>query len=185
MMFVSFFLFMTGVWGYSQSAAGLAVTPGPLTVIPVAVLAGRLAARMGHRPLLVSGGVLYTVNRRSPTTCKEQSLVLASDKRSPGVSDDLVAGPADERRSRGTLLPSLAGAAVFGLPPARFGIGSAVNNAVRQLGSAIGVALAVAIASERGTVPAVSAFGSIYLILAALGVLTAVVSLAIDTRPHA
>jgi MFS family permease len=62
MMFVSFFLFMTGVWGYSQSAAGLAVTPGPLTVIPVAVLAGRLAARMGHRPLLVSGGVLYTVS---------------------------------------------------------------------------------------------------------------------------
>ena len=61
MMFLSSFLFLMGVWGYSQSLAGLAVTPGPLVVVPVAIVAGRLAGRIGHRPLLVSGGVLYTL----------------------------------------------------------------------------------------------------------------------------
>jgi hypothetical protein len=66
MMFVSFFLFMTGVWGYSQSAAGLAVTPGPLTVIPVAVLAGRLAARMG------------TARYSSRAGCSTQSAVFGT-----------------------------------------------------------------------------------------------------------
>jgi len=61
MMFLSSFLFLMGVWGYSQTLAGLAVTPGPLMVVPVAILAGRVAGRIGHRPLLVSGGVLYAV----------------------------------------------------------------------------------------------------------------------------
>ena len=40
-------------------AAGLAIAPGPLTVIPVAVLTGRLAGRFGHRPFLIGGALLY------------------------------------------------------------------------------------------------------------------------------
>jgi len=36
--------------------AGLAIAPGPLTVIPVAALTGRLAARFGH---LIDGVLLY------------------------------------------------------------------------------------------------------------------------------
>lgn len=60
-MFLSAFLFLMGIWGYSQGLAGWAVTPGPLVVIPVAILSGRLAGRIGHRPLLLVGGVLYAV----------------------------------------------------------------------------------------------------------------------------
>ena len=41
-------------------------------------------------------------------------------------------------------LPQLSSAAVQGLPPDRFGSGSAVNQAIRNLGATLGVALVVA-----------------------------------------
>ena len=59
MMFFAFFFYMGNVWHYSQARAGLAIAPGPLTVIPVAILTGRLAGRFGHRPFLVGGALLY------------------------------------------------------------------------------------------------------------------------------
>ncbi|MBV9889842.1 MAG: MFS transporter, partial [Rhizobacter sp.] len=61
MMFFAFFFFMGSVWHYSQARAGIAIVPGPLTVIPVAVVTGRLAGRFGHRPFLVGGALLYAV----------------------------------------------------------------------------------------------------------------------------
>ncbi|WP_321821040.1 MULTISPECIES: hypothetical protein [unclassified Burkholderia] len=45
----------------------------------------------------------------------------------------------------GMVTPSLSAAAVAHLPPARFGVGSAVNQAIRQMGAVFGVALTVAI----------------------------------------
>ena len=59
MMFFGLFFFLMQVWHYSLPKAGLAVTPGPLLVVPVAIIAGRIAARAGHRPVLVAGGLLY------------------------------------------------------------------------------------------------------------------------------
>jgi len=55
--FLSFYLFMTGVWGFAQSTAGLAATAGPMAVIAVALGSTGLAARFGLRHLLVAGGV--------------------------------------------------------------------------------------------------------------------------------
>src|SRR5262249_49364370 len=51
-MFFGLILFLTQVWHYSIWRAGLAMTPGPLTVIPFALVAGRVAARRGHRGLI-------------------------------------------------------------------------------------------------------------------------------------
>ena len=59
MMFFGLFFFLMEVWHGSPPKAGLAVTPGPLLVVPVAIIAGRVAARVGHRPVLVAGGLLY------------------------------------------------------------------------------------------------------------------------------
>jgi NTE family protein len=47
-------LFLTGVWGYSVLEAGLAITPGPFVAAAVAGPASRLAARHGHRVVLVA-----------------------------------------------------------------------------------------------------------------------------------
>src|SRR4051812_17749470 len=54
-------LFLTGVWQYSIMRAGLAVTPGPLVVAVVAAPAGRLASRIGFRPVLVAGACFFSL----------------------------------------------------------------------------------------------------------------------------
>ena len=62
MMFFAFFFYMKFIWHYSLPLAGLAITPGPLLVTPVAALSGRLASRHGHRPLLVMGCLVYAAS---------------------------------------------------------------------------------------------------------------------------
>ena len=52
-------LFLTGVWRYSVLQAGLALTVGPLVAVAVAGPASRLAQRIGPRPVLVAGGLLW------------------------------------------------------------------------------------------------------------------------------
>src|SRR5437764_887143 len=54
-------LFLTGVWHYSIMRAGLAVTPGPLVVAVVAGPAGKLASRIGFRPVLVAGAASFAL----------------------------------------------------------------------------------------------------------------------------
>src|SRR4029077_20238608 len=54
-------LFLTGVWGYSIMTAGLAVTPGPLVVAIVAGPAGKLASRIGFRPVLLFGATSFAL----------------------------------------------------------------------------------------------------------------------------
>jgi len=49
---------LTQVWQTSMPRAGLAIPPGPLIVIPVAIISGRLAARLAHRPFPVIGSLI-------------------------------------------------------------------------------------------------------------------------------
>ncbi|MEY2455696.1 MAG: hypothetical protein QOK06_790, partial [Acidimicrobiaceae bacterium] len=58
-MFLSNFLFMTQVWGFSLIQTGLGVTPGPLLVAILAPRLGKVAGRVGQRPLIVAGGLVY------------------------------------------------------------------------------------------------------------------------------
>ena len=162
MMFLSSFLFLFGVWGFSQGLTGLAVTPGPLVVIAVAISSGRFVARVGHRAVLVTGGVLYAVAQlwvSTQVTAHPAYLTL-------WFPMQIVGGVAV-----GLLLVGLSGAAVSGLSPSRFGVGGAVNNAVRQLGGVFGTALAVVLIGRTGA--GVEAFRLAFQCLAALGLLTA------------
>jgi EmrB/QacA subfamily drug resistance transporter len=54
MGFFAVFFYLTALWHYPLPRAGLAITPGPLLVMPTAIVTGRLAARLGHRPFLVT-----------------------------------------------------------------------------------------------------------------------------------
>lgn len=83
----------------------------------------------------------------------------------------------------GLVLPSLAGAAVFGLPPQRFGVGSAVNQAIRQMGAVFGVALVVVLVGNAFGPTAMESFRIHFRVLIAGGLATALLSLPIDTRP--
>jgi MFS family permease len=84
----------------------------------------------------------------------------------------------------GLTLPTLSSAAVHGLPPNRFAVGSAVNQTVRQLGSVLGVALVIALLGSPNPAELLNAFDRIFWLLAVGGVATALFSLGIDTKPR-
>jgi EmrB/QacA subfamily drug resistance transporter len=171
MMFLSFFLFLTGVWGYRLSEAGLAVTPGPLTVIPMAFVAGRIAPRVGHRPLLVAGALLFS---------SSQIWFFGRLQATPDFLGVWLPGLVVGGSGVGLALPSLTGAAVSDLGSATFGVGTAVNSALRQIGSALGAATTVLIVGNASS--GLSAFRTAYVMMAVAGLLTAALCLRIDTR---
>jgi len=174
MMFLAFFFYMTGVWHFSLPQAGLAVTPGPLLVMPTAIITGRLASRLGHRPFLVGGALLYA--------CSSLWFLLV-----PGAEPDYLRhwlpGLLMSGVAVGLVLPSLSGAAVSRLPAAHYAVGSAVNQATRQIGSVLGVAITVALlgsaALQHGD------FNALYVLHAVLALLTALLCLPVDTKPRA
>ena len=61
-MFFGSLLFMVEVWQYSILKAGFAIAPGPALVAILAALFGKLALRVGQRPLILMGGLLLTVS---------------------------------------------------------------------------------------------------------------------------
>lgn len=174
MMFFAFFFYMSGVWHYTQEQAGLAIAPGPLVVVPVAILTGRLAGRYGHRPFLIAGALLYAVSGL---------WFLLVPGAEPAYLTHWLPGLLLSGMSVGLVMPSLSGAAVSKLPAEHYAVGSAVNQAVRQIGAVIGVALTVTMLGH-GPVHR-SDFDAVYATHVALALLTAALCAFVRTRPRA
>jgi EmrB/QacA subfamily drug resistance transporter len=170
-MFFALILFQTEVWGYSILEAGLGITPGPLMVMPTAIVGGRIAARRGHGIVLVIGGVLYAIGGLVQVTTLPAH---------PAYLTHFLPAALLNGVGIGLVLPSLAGAAVHGLSEARFALGSAVNQAVRQVGSVVGVALVIALLEQT---PGLDGFRHIFWLLVIGGLGTSLFALGIDTRP--
>ena len=172
MMFFAFFFYMSNVWHYSLALAGLAITPGPLTVIPVAVVTGRLAGRYGHRPFLVGGALLYAA---------AGLWFLLVPGTEPAYASQWLPGLLMSGMAVGLVMPSLAGAAVSKLPGQHYAVGSAVNQATRQIGAVIGVAIAVLLLGHAGIQR--TDFDAVYGLHVALALLTAVLCMFVRTKP--
>lgn len=173
MMFLGFFFYMTGVWHYTLPQAGLAVTPGPLLVMPTAIITGRLASRLGHRPFLVGGSLLYALSSLwfFLVPGNEPNYLLHW---LPGL---LMSGIAV-----GLVLPSLSAAAVNRLPVTHYAVGSAVNQATRQIGAVLGVAFTVALVGHATLQH--SDFNAFYLLHGLLALLTGLLCWPVDTKPR-
>jgi EmrB/QacA subfamily drug resistance transporter len=173
MMFMGFFFFMIGVWHYTLPQAGLAVTPGPLLVMPTAIVTGRLASRLGHRPFLVGGSVLYA--------CSSMWFLLI-----PGDQPDYLRhwlpGLLMSGIAVGLVLPSLAAAAVSKLPAEHYAVGAAVNQATRQVGGVLGVAITVGLLGHASLLR--TDFSGFYALHAVLALVTGLLCLAVNTRPR-
>ncbi len=161
-------LFLTGVWQYSVLKAGLALTPGPFVAAAVAGPTSRLVTRIGHRPVLVAGGLIWGgaliwFVERVGTTPEFLSQWL------PGI---IMLGI-----GAGTLFPNLSGAAVASAPGESFATATGLNSVARQVGAALGVALVVAIIGTPSPLEAAAAFdhawtfGAVCLICSGLGCL--------------
>ena len=174
MMFLSLFFYMMNIWHFSLPQAGLAVTPGPLLVMPTAIVTGRLAARLGHRRFLVGGSLLYA--------CSSLWFLLVPGTE-PHYLSHWLPGLMMSGIAVGLVLPSLSAAAVSRLPVAHYAVGSAVNQATRQIGSVLGVALTVALLGQAALQRA--DFNALYALHGALALLTALLCLPVDTRPRA
>jgi EmrB/QacA subfamily drug resistance transporter len=171
-MFFGSIFFLTRIWGYTLVQAGLALMPGPLMVVLLAPIAGRLAGVYGHRRLLAPGGLVYAsgalVLLLGLTTTPHFLTVWLPSALLTGIGVALI-------------LPVLGSAAVQNLPPQKLAVGSGVNQAIRQFGTVLGVSLTFAILGDAPS--AVPLFHGIYLLMIVSGLSVSVLSLGIDTLP--
>lgn len=138
-MFGLFFLFtmyLQFVRDYSPLSAGLATLPLALALVAIAPRSAALAERLGSGPMMTIGfvliaagfGVLAVVTPGTPYPVLAASLVLL------GAGLSLTAAPAT-------------GNIMSAVPPAKAGVGSAVNDTTREVGGALGIAVLGSIGS--------------------------------------
>ena len=129
-------LFQTQVWRVSVLTAGLQIAPGPLTTAIFAVPGALLGQRIGQRYVGAAGVVLAILS----TIWFREQATLEPDFLGVMLPAALLSGA-----GIGLVIPALSAAATGPLPPSRFATGTAVLGMTRQVGSALGVALFVAI----------------------------------------
>jgi MFS family permease len=153
-------LWLTEVWGESALGAGLKIAPGPATAAVFAVGGGILGGRIGPRAVGALGAALFALGGVWWATHLGATEHYAADYL-PGM---LIGGA-----GVGFVNPSLAGAATAQLPPARLATGSAVLTMARQLGSALGIALLVAVLGTPSPAEVVDAFDDAWWMMVAAG----------------
>ena len=129
-------LFLTSVWHKSVLEAGLMIAPGPAMAATFAFPGGVLGQRFGQRYVGFAGAVLFA----SGGIWFRTHMGATPDYVADMLPAQLLGGA-----GVGLVLPTLSAAATGPLPPARFATGTAVLGMSRQLGSALGVAILVAI----------------------------------------
>ncbi|HET9172205.1 MAG TPA: MFS transporter [Actinospica sp.] len=160
-------IFLQTVWHYSVLRAALASSPGPLVVAVVARQSTKLAHRFGPRIVLTIGAACYA----AALALFAGSIGAHSEWLAHWLPISMLMGV-----GIGMTLPVQSGAAVQTLPPARFGLGSAVNASFRQLGAVLGISLFVAVVGSPGPAAAVDAFHRTWWLFAAFGVFSGLVS---------
>lgn len=169
-------LFLTSVWHYSVLRAGLAFTPAPIAASIAAPVAGRFVNRLGYRAPIVFGISVTTacfVWLGTATSATPDYLHV-------WLPISILTG-----LGMGSCFALISGAAVSDLPPARFGVGGAVNQTARQVGSIVGVAVLVAIlGTPASTAEAVTSFHHVFLVCALFTGLSAVAAVGLG-RPRA
>jgi NTE family protein len=142
-------LFLTSVWRYSILTAGLALTPGPFTAMAVAGPASRLVERVGHRPIVVPGALVWA----GGMAWFASRLGVAPDFLGGWLPGMVILGV-----GAGLTFPTLSGAAVGSVPGPRFAVATSLNSVARQVGAALGVAILIAILGNPTPLQALHAF---------------------------
>ena len=168
-------LWLEQVWHYSAVRTGFAVAPGPAMVPLFTWIAHRLARRVPAGYLVAAGSLMYGI-----ATLYTSLTVTAHPDYASSMLPSLLIGGAGV----GLALPTILSSATTDLPSAQSATGSAVVNMSRQLGTAIGVSVLVAILGNPVTYDAAhTVFQHAWWALAAVGVLAAAAAPAMTPRP--
>lgn len=134
-------LFLTGVWGYGEARAGLAITPGPLAQAVAAPVAGRLVGRTSHRAVALAGVLLLGAGAAW--------LALSADHGATTYAAMLLPALLSSGAGVGALMTSLSGAAVAEVPQERLATGAALSVTSRACAAVIGLStLALVLAGQ-------------------------------------
>jgi EmrB/QacA subfamily drug resistance transporter len=142
-MFGSIFLlsqFLQGVAGYSPTEAGLRMLPWTGMPLIVAPIAGYLSDKIGGRPVVATGLALQAVGLGLFAIVLEPGVSYAAQLPGlilSGVGMALYFAPA-------------ASVVMSSVRPAEQGIASGANNALREVGGALGVAILGAVFAAQG-----------------------------------
>ena len=169
---LSLVLWDQNVWHWSALHTGLAIAPGPLLVLPTALLlAERLIGRFGSGVVIAIGATLFALGA---VWCAVFAGLHAN------YLADMFPGLVIVGVGVGLTLPTMMASATSELPPENFATGSAVVNMLRQVGLAVGVAILVAVlGTPNGGRALLDAFDRAWFVIGAFAAATALASLAI------
>jgi EmrB/QacA subfamily drug resistance transporter len=129
-------LFLTTIWHEPILTAGLMLAVGPATAAAFAIPGARLGKLFGPGAVGALGAVVFALGGVWWLTH------LGADRR---YALDFLPGMLIGGVGVGLVLPSLTAAATAALPPTRLATGIALQTTGRQIGSALGVAILVAV----------------------------------------
>ena len=118
------------VLGYSALRAGVAMMPIALTIAVVAPLSARIVERIGTNRVVTAGMVSIALGLLALSRATESSPYSA-----------IVVGLLLFSVGIGLVMPPATEAVMGALPPEKAGVGSAVNDATREVGGALGIAI--------------------------------------------
>lgn len=166
--------FLQAVWGYSAVRAGLGVSPGPIMAAAFAFPAGRWAERHGHRAIVTLGCVVFAVGI-------VLNLLFIDADRSylfPYLPAMLITGA-----GVGLTISTLGASSNAFLPPHQMAMGSAFNTTVRQVGAALGIALASALLASGADIDTMTGYRRSWLMIAGVAMAAAAAMGVLYRRP--
>ena len=167
-------LFLTTVWHESVLTAGLMLFPGPAMAAIFSVPSARLGARVGYRIPGIIGATLFMC---------ASIWWITQIHAAPAYASEYLPGMLMSGAGVGLVIPTLTGAGASSLAAERFATGAAVLTMGRQVGSALGIALLVAVLGAGAVT--VSAFDHAWLISAIGGLCTGLAIATLESRSRA
>ena len=164
-------LLLTVEWRFPVLRAAACIAPGPITAGVISPFSGRLWARFGVPSTVVTGAVLFAAAGAWP---------LATAGHVPAYTAVVLPSMLLWGVANALIQPSLF-ASADAAPQAQLASGSAVLSMGRQLGSAVGVAVLVAVVGER---PAgdLAGFDRAWIVVLVTAAMTAAAGLAACCR---
>ncbi len=173
---LSLILFMTTKWDYSALRAGLGITPGPMMAGTFSILGGRLASRFAPRLLTTIGALAFGAGGAWWVVFVGQQ---------PHYARELLPGMLLTGVGVGLTWAPLTTVAVAALPISRSATGLAVLSMARQIGTALGIAILVAIVVAPTHDTPIALFRHGWLFIVGVAVLDGFAVTALRLAPHA